>query len=359
MYEFASVRSGVLNPQLYERLRDLFQQVWVTAEGEPFFAKPGYDPLTGRYRLQVEHSGEYYKVKCPYCNDWRPRLFINHMFAQPEPYTRSGGLLLNLVYCFNEKCFRTYDRRRDLADRLFGFRNVAERRLELVQRVVEDMDDREPIIPRPPGICCELSCLPENHVAVRYLMERRYTPEMIRQYQIGYVLEADREYPRAANRIYFPIWQNEKYAGWQTRHVGDVNWKATGIPKYYSLPGMKKSRLLYNYDVARNYPCVVVTEGPTSAHRVGGPAVAMFGKDLSRFQAQLLVQTWVDKPIFLLLDPDARGEQGIAMMHLRGQRSAPVIGIDLPDGRDPGDYTTAALWRIIRAQAGSAGVTLP
>jgi hypothetical protein len=50
------------------------------------------------------------------------------------------------------------------------------------------------------------------------------------------------------------------------------------------LPGLRKSRLLYNEDLARQQPLVLVCEGVTDVCRVGPAEVALFGKSASRQQ---------------------------------------------------------------------------
>ena len=148
-----------------------------------------------------------------------------------------------------------------------------------------------------------------------------------------------------------------EYVGWQGRFPADnVNWKVT--PKYYGLPGMKKRTMLYNYDTAKNMPFVCVVEGVTDAHVVGDCCVAILGKSLSSYQSDLLVSTWIGKPIVLIFDPDAREEMRAAVQELRRIHSV-VIEIVLPDGYDCGDYDRQTLWMIINAQAKNQGVILP
>ena len=67
--------------------------------------------------------------------------------------------------------------------------------------------------------------------------------------------------------------------GWQGRYIGNP---PKYVPKYFTMPTMKKTELLYNLDQARNFNSVVLVEGVTDVWKVGPASVAMFGKTLSR-----------------------------------------------------------------------------
>jgi hypothetical protein len=141
--------------------------------------------------------------------------------------------------------------------------------------------------------------------------------------------------------------------------VGEADWKATGIPKYYGRPGMAKRLLLYNYDIARNWPFVVVVEGATSVWRIGGPAIALLGKTMSSRQQMIIQETWAGKLVFLILDPDARDEmEGILADMTRLQRVR-VVPIYLPAGTDPDNYEHGTIVSVIRTQARTLGIELP
>ena len=83
--------SSVLNPVLYARLVELFDEVRISHEG--IEATPGVVMVVGGQRVSIgaEH-GEYYSVNCPFCGDTRGRLYINHT------YTRNR----ERAVCYNE-----------------------------------------------------------------------------------------------------------------------------------------------------------------------------------------------------------------------------------------------------------------
>lgn len=358
-YSLASSREGgnVLNPFLYRvLLREFNNRVTVANPGEPFSGTVGIGP-NGLPQVRTRHAGEYYRVNCPFCPDTKKRLWINHYFGQLGPNNRP---LTHLAICYKSNCLERYQNRQTLTDRLLGMVNSRERRTPMPLAL--PTTSREAFTFEPPGDIEPLLALPDNHPAVQYMIRRRYSREMIQAFEIGYVVRAVPKYRAAENRIYFPIRMHGELVGWQTRYVStdqDAGLRERGIPKYYSLPGMPKRDMLYNYDNALACPFVLVLEGPTDVHRLGRPAVAVMGKTLSGPQQQLLVTGWVGKPIIFVFDPGAEEDmQGVVADLARERRTAPVIGIELPAGGDPGDWDAAALWTFIYQRAAVQNVHL-
>lgn len=354
----AHLNSQPLNPLLYRALRQHFGSVVIANEGEGMQVQ--YLPSIlgdGGVRAEILVAGEYYRVCCPYCRDTRHRLWINHQFGQPD----ARGLPQTwLAHCFNEHCLASFERRRELEQRLFGFRNANERR----QPMEISRGDQSPLDLGPvtmPGQCFRLDQLPIDHPAVRYLRdERRHDIGYLSQYfGVSFCTSPDPQYRIAGQRIVVPIWQCGSLIGWQCRYAGELNWKATGIPKYYTRPGLHKSKMLYNLDSAKLWPFVVVVEGVTSVWRIGGPAVACLGKTVSGRQQSLLYEHWSGKPVLLLLDPDAREEMEGTLDEMQRVGRVQVLSINLPAGTDPDNYSHETIVSIIRGQAAQRGVQLP
>ncbi len=346
-----------LNAGLYSQLRDNFP-------GGVIIANPGEGCHTssqrradGSYYTAIHHSGEYYRVNCPFCHDTRHRLWVNHMYGQPDAAGRSMKFLAT---CYNEQCLDSFDNRKRFHDSIFGFKNVSERRRQqfTVQRATW-ADPTQMGVVAPPGTIIPLSRLVESmpyHKAVTYLCgERRYTTQMLLHYDISYCTHSV-NYPAAVDRIIFPIRMRDNLVGWQARYIGTTDWKTT--PKYYGLPGMKKKYMLYNYDNAKDKPFVVLVEGATDCHVVGDYSVALLGKHLSGSQMELVLNTWAGKPIVLIFDPDAREDMRSTVADLQ-QCGAIVIEIVLPGNYDCGDYDRHTLWNIIYTQSRAMGVQLP
>ena len=343
---------------LYDKLWQVFEErVTVANEGEPFRAV-SHRSLNNRTNLMVAEAGEYYCVACPFCHDTRKRLWINHRFGQPGP---DGWPMKFLAICYNEHCLDKADNRSQLYEWVYGFRNANQRDCPSFS-VLESDYDESPLVHEatPPGLVLPLVDLyasNPNHPALQYMLfTRNYPLEMLRQWGVGYCSSAIPRFVAAGNRIIFPIWFNGKYVGWQGRYIGDLpDWK--GVPKYYTMPGLKKQRMLYNFDRAVLGSCAVLVEGVTDAHSVGASGMATLGSSVSATQCQLLAMNFTGKPIILLYDPEAEVETKLAMNRLmQACVQSPVIDIKLPAGTDPGSLSHDVLWSHIIGQAGQRGV---
>jgi hypothetical protein len=115
----------MLNPKLYNQLRARLGQVQVVKEGEPMVTKPQPPDKDGRPQMTIESWGESYKVNCPLCKDTKPRLLISHRYGVHDPATGSDNL--QMCKCFRRNCQKDPDRRKLLADKIFGLRNCNQR----------------------------------------------------------------------------------------------------------------------------------------------------------------------------------------------------------------------------------------
>lgn len=349
--------SHVLCPGLYRVLLQKFPGgVRIANQGEScvMTSRP---KAGGVVYTAITHSGEYYRINCPYCRDTRYRLWVNHMFGQLDGNGREMRFLAN---CYNEDCLSKEQHRRHFTDLVLGFQNYGSRRqAPFAIQPGEWVDPTQMGVAEMPGQIIPMFQLAQaapDHAAVDYLCrQRRYTQQMLAKYELGYCTYAPK-YPAATNRIIIPIRMNGVLVGWQARYIGSTDWRTT--PKYYGLPGMRKRMMLYNYDTAKNCPFVVVVEGATDAHVVGDPCVAILGKSLSTYQATTLLSTWPGKPIILIFDPEARDEMAKTTEELR-DNGAVVVEIILPGENDCGDYDRRELWNIIYSQTAAMGVRLP
>ena len=355
--EFPQTNFQPLNPKLYQALRYRFQSVEVADEGSEMQTLTLPDPLRpGKDRMEVISAGEYYRICCPYCGDCRHRLWINHQFCQIGP---DGWPQLWLAHCYNEQCLDSFERRKDLEELIFGFRNFDERTRPM-QIGRGKVAPQSPGHVQLPGEVIRVDRLEPNHPAAVYLRDKRYhdLQSLGHNYHVSYCHDAHPDYRNVQGRIIIPIFQNSLLVGWQARHIGEIDWKATGIPKYFTCPGMKKSQLLYNLDVAKNWPFAVVVEGVTSVWRIGGPAVALLGKTLSSGQQKLLYDHWTGKPVFLMLDADAKDNMEGMAAEIRRIGKITVIPIELQPGSDPDNYDHATIVNFICGSARQHGFTL-
>ena len=140
-----------------------------------------------------------------------------------------------------------------------------------------------------------------------------------------------------ANRLIFPVWEDDKLVYWQARAMWDSKekgfLKALNPPK---CPGTAvSSDVFMNLNSARFYPRVCITEGPIDCIHTGPDAVASFGKSLSAVQIAKLWRAGV-RAIDLMWDADAR-ESTLGIAPLLAQMFDLRI-VWLPE-KDPGSYT--------------------
>ncbi len=300
-----------LRPDLYNRLTARFGRVIIASEGEAMAMARG--ERNGRPSLESSSPGEAYRINCFLCGDTRHRLYINHMWGRAIPGI--PGRNLHLAFCFNEtRCLAKPGAAYQLYEKVFGdFRPHDD--VLLAGEVMTSA------AAEPPGLVYGLADLPVDHPAYLYALGRGFDPAWLSQtFGVGYVVSAGARFRMAHERLYIPVMSGGALVGWQARLIGGPP-PTPERPKYVNASAFKKSRYLYNYDLARRHQFVVVCEGPTDVWRVGPEAVAMFGKSLSAEQASLLAAGCPSRPswapgivpawsaVVVLLDGDAHRKE--------------------------------------------------
>jgi hypothetical protein len=241
---------------------------------------------------------------------------------------------------------------------VYGFQNAALRgqKLVILPGEVESQVLKE--VPLP-GTTLRLDHIPPTDPVCNYLRSRGLDPVFLGEtFDLSYCLDASRDYPMTNGRIVIPIVMKGMLVGWQCRYVGDIDWKARNIPKYYNLPNMPRRLMLYNFDKAKKFPYVVITEGPADAWSVGEPAIATFGKHVSTPQTQLIAETW-PQTIIILLDGDAwKDAEELVERFKQGQYKGTIVPVRLPPEKDPGALDHSYLWECIYQECEKAGVDL-
>ncbi len=328
-----------LRPELYNRIKGRLGPVTIVNEGQAFQGHVTWNPVTQRKELHADWPGEYHATNCPYCNDTRQRLWINHRWSLYVKELKTDNLWL--ATCFNEGCLSVSGNAWRLKQYLFNdFLNGQQPDLLLPGAVLPDDAIRKAQLP---GWVIRLDQLPEDHPACLYLCERRFNPAWLSQeFQVWYCQNSG--FYHVQNRIIVPVYYQAELVGWQASFIGEPPSK--DVPKYRTMHGMARWKLLYNFDVARTYPYVVVCEGATDVWRFGPEAVALFGKQVSLQQRQLLRSHWHNGIIIILLDADAQAEAGRIADSSELRDLAKVV-VKLPEGKDPGDFSTLELRDIV------------
>lgn len=347
-------RTDVLNPVLYARLMFKFKSVKVHNSGQHAIIQSVRSPARPGQTEKICHqSGEYYAVCCPFCGEQKHRLWINYRYGDGVD-TRSGRRQNTyLAHCYRNSCLAVSGRREQLEDIIFGPNKLRFAHRPATQPSASELEDvMAPVV--PPGKIAYFNELPSDHPAAVYLRQRNFDPVQLSvACGVGVCVDAAPKYALMQGRVYIPVIANGALAGWQGRAVRDDQ----PGPKYYNVPGMKKSMLLYNIDRAIKQPYVVVVEGVPSVWRIGPAAVCAFGKTLSRWQVITLHTSWPGKPIFVCLDHDARNEVEIYCDQLR-QAGAVAVPVFLPDDRDPADYTHTEINDLLGNAAYAARVNV-
>ena len=220
-----------------------------------------------------------------------------------------------------------------------------------------------------PGVTIPLNESPFGHPVYPYLKGRKRIwdiDELSDVYQLA-LCTTGRKYQvgdaifDTSNTIILPVFLNGEIVGWQSRllyepdDLSSEDCRSLGWPqdedgdfcrppKYFTSPGLKKSRILFNFDMARKFPFVVVTEGPFDAMSVGLSAVATLGKGVTQDQARIIKAYW--SSAIIMLDPgDADKDAAKLLNNL--SLSIPTVKVTLEGYKDPGDAPRDEIWRQV------------
>lgn len=343
---------GVLNPRLHRRLAHKFGHVKVSNEGEAMICQ-AVKKLNDEPELLVAHAGEYYQVCCPYCQDTRHRLYVNHRFGQLDAY---GRRLFFLATCFNEGCLSSRDNFKDFLEQLDG-EEIGD--AKVVQGKIVPEEAREVL---PPGPTIPLHRLRRTHDARVYVQSRGFDPDEISEkYGICYCTNS--VYSFARGRIIIPCYEGGKLKGWQARYVGELDWKGPKRkelpPKYFNTPGGHfKSKVILNFERMQHWHTGVIVEGPTDQWRFGSMAGCIFGNSMSDVQRRKFAAVFKKRAGVLLLDPEESGSKQTADTLAFFEKAMPgrFCAVRLPDGTDPGSLDRDFLREYVREQAVAQGV---
>lgn len=332
-----------LNPTLYALLEHKFGEVRIANAGAPAQVRRFLDPTRpGRVITQADSWGEYYCVCCPFCNDVGNKLWINHTYGADYDDKNGRRTDTYLACCYKNSCLQKPGMFEQLEHLIFGPGRPVIRRTPI--RVTDT--NPEAAVLSLPGTIVPINEMPHTHRAVEYVVGRGFDPhELATVFNVGVCTEPTPRYRIMTGRIFIPSYFNKKLVAWQGRMTREAS---KGEIKYYTQGS--KSRALYNYDVAALQNFAVLVEGAPSVWRLGPTGVCLFGKTLSHWQANTIGTTWAGKPVFVMLDCDARTEMDVAVAQL-SQHNLAVIPVLLPDQRDPADYSRADLRDILEAAA--------
>lgn len=330
----------VLNPKLYARLKNYFGEVKVSNPGitsNSIIAQS----ISGKPYRKIISNGECYRVCCPFCGDTRFRLYFNYLWGLLDNETNSRNL--NFCICYNERCTDSFDNRKKLFEMVFFDTNFIDD-FEFENTSIEidyNYNNINQTIQLPEN-CIPLSDLPNTHIAIKYLTQRKFDYKYLNDVFHLMFCEHSNIYKMASGRIIIPVYYQNTLVGWQARFIGNPIDK--NIPKYYTVRGFQKSKYLYNFDKAVDSSYVVITEGASDAWRYGYEAVSLFGHIASSVQLELLKCNW--KNFVILLDGDVKDKSIDLYNNLKCEDNN-VYLVHLEKDKDPCDYTTDCLRKLV------------
>ncbi len=395
------------NEVLYEALLEVFGIVNLRHEGQEHSVLPSYYHINPEARVgrpaPPEADGENYVVACPFC---RGGLVVNHRWGVRDRRTGVADLtlahcerrcldepgrreqLLKLIRRGDSRWERGYWRGRDRWSS--GFASSGEvpgpeqwSEADRISRPTQEFT-------LPLGEHAPVNTLSPSHPAVSYLTTQGFDPDEIATcWGVSYWEEVDS--PLKFPRFLIPIygvrecrhWQQEPHLsepvllGWVARALGPLE---PGYPEVLSCPYMRKSHVVYEHRVygrsgrlavpksrfmpfedprwkalceestvpmsVPRYPIsppTILVEEPEDVWRLGECAVAVFGSELSAFQAKVLWHSARQDPLVVFFNRGSRAAAEVAARMLRGTRTSEhwahkpneqVAIAELPEGRD-------------------------
>ncbi len=347
-----------MNETLHKRLVNKYTSVKVANEGLATVYQIAYD-TDGSPRMVFSQVGEAYRICCPFCSDTRHRLYVNHLYGLRDV---TGRTMDFMAMCWNEDCLSVELNREMFFDWISGD-SLHDSKVK--KGKVESTELRKVNMPGP---CTKLHHLPTHHDANIYIRGRGFDPEVLGQvYDVSYCHNS--MFYLARGNIVIPIHRGVELVGWQTRYLGELEWKNRELkkrgelpPKYFTLPAYPKSRWLPNLDRARKYYTGVLVEGFFDVFGAGPMCMPLLGSSISSIQQKLFVQVFGKRSGVLMLDPDVQHDEKkwpkLSESINALKRLMPLAVVWPPEGLDPGSMNREVTCDIIRQQAKAQGVTV-
>jgi len=297
------------------------------------------------YQSDYNENSTHYILKCPECN--REKLYVDKkekLFICFRCGIKGGfvGLVRYLKNVSCEEAYRIINNNRRVDSKL------EQETLHSLTHFWEKVEKRQKSkLVFLPDDCRPLSFYDNDGLLILndYLEERELTKLHSYIFDLGY--------SQKMQRLIFPIYSGYELVGWQGRTIFP-NVK----PKMLNNLGLNKSDYLYNYDTVfdNGVKSLILSEGPIDCIKANGvmPAVALFGKTMSRKQFNDIITLSPDK-LYIGLDFDAE-KQAFEIARKFFCFIPEVYVLNIPEGRDLGDSSIEEIEGYIRC-ASVASVT--
>lgn len=343
----------------------------------PVTGPDGRRSIVQRPTPWFERYGESYIVNCPHCGDDRHRLSVSHVYLtdMDQPDGHGGMRTVPMIFgakCFNDDCMADREGREELESMLTARGALDLGKVPVLPTTAEaELTDPLTTPIQFAGRTTRVDRLPADHPACEYLTAHRGLDPAVLGSRYGMaVVDWCRDHEAIVGSLIIPIYHRGVMVGWQARRV-DLTARdaARKSPKYFTMPKMQKSRILFGFDRAVRYRTVTVCEGVFDV--VGGAdgqGVATLGSSISTAQLDLLREGWGDAgTVIWCPDPDiyAKAATDAAsanrfveqVRQLRDAFAGRFVLLRLPDGLDCGDLHPDVWRETVASAAAAQGVT--
>jgi hypothetical protein len=212
--------------------------------------------------------------------------------------------------------------------------------------------------------------LPREFIRIRehrypgYVAERGISLDRAMRFGLGYCTTG-----YYANRLIAPVHFERRCVGFQARYMKkkpprckekklpcsecDGTTRHKRLKKTKHAKGAKMSRVIYNWDDARQAKRLILVESPWAVIKIGRSGGGTFGKNLSASQFELILKCEADE-VVIMWDRDEDHSPGKGgydkSVRVAEQLSqfVRVRAVRMPDERDPDEHTLQSLLKLIK-----------
>ena len=305
----------MLNPKLYEALKNKFGDVKISNEGANYVAKRRKRVVKGNIVSIIEdiNRGEQYCVNCPACGG-KFKLTISYISGTtPSPHVKP---VWHKVHCFKCDYGKSPGNKEELKKLLSGYST-------LVSAGAVKLKKSSVSSEKPLEDYGKLAKIHEDSSAAMYLEGRGFDPvKLSKIYNFRRMDEPRESREFLTNYIFIPMYRFGKLVSWQARAI-----YPSQSPRWYIAKGGKKP--IFGLDLAAQTSCIIIQEGVFDAIACGFSGTAIMGKFLTGYQSESLRD--VKKPIVVCLDPDASADAKKLYIHLKESHGNLVSLFKYPD----------------------------
>lgn len=318
------------------------------------------DAALGEGTPHYTSKGLQYSYKCPFCQDYKERLYIN---IDRKVYwchnCESTGTIVTFI---SEYAHVTWKEALKIYREFEGYDHKLPESIEeeVYSRLIKAPEIEQPkyVYPLPEEfILIEEARGPVGEKAVRYLKSREVTLEMAERYYIGYCEEG-----KYANRIIMPDFENGELIYWQARTFLPtptnpvlkkmfrkvLNPSLTQDQVKQGIRAVDKSEVIGNIDFVLEEGMAVLCEGKFDSYTIGDIGACLHGKHMSDEQfLKLVLNRDKIQCIAIMLDGDAMKNAIITADRLY-KYFDDVLVCKLPKDADPNSLGRKKVLEILK-----------